>query len=90
MNLDQAEIIALQALAYLTANEKYRDALMAQTGTDADSLRQLASDSSMLGAILDFLMEDERRLLDCCQHQDWPPNLPSKARHALPGATAGM
>jgi hypothetical protein len=87
---DQAEIIALQALAFLAASDKYRSALMAQTGADGEGLKAMAQDTAQLGAILDFLLDDERRLIDCCQELEWPPELPHQARLALPGSTAGL
>lgn len=90
MTKDQAEIIALQALTFLAEDEKHRGAFLVQTGISPDELREQTSDSEFLGAVLDFLLSDDRRLIACCKQFDWPPELPGSARRELPGSTAGI
>jgi hypothetical protein len=90
MTKDQAEILALQALAYLAEIDKERSAFFEQTGIGHEEIRKSATDSAMLGSVLDFLLSDERRLLSCCQTLEWEPTLPARARAELPGATSGI
>ncbi|TNE56868.1 MAG: DUF3572 family protein [Alphaproteobacteria bacterium] len=90
MNQEQAQIIALQVLAYVAGEEAEREAFLAQSGLSPDELKASATDSQFLGAVMDFLLSDEARLLACCQSCEWPPELPARARLELPGATAGI
>ncbi|TNE37422.1 MAG: DUF3572 family protein [Alphaproteobacteria bacterium] len=90
MTEDQAQILALQALAYLAGDEAEREAFLTQSGLSPDEMKANATDSEFLGAVMDFLLGDENRLLACCENYDWPPELPARARMALPGATSGI
>lgn len=90
MTPDHAETIALEALHFLVSDERELAALNAQTGMGADELRQGATNPEVLGALLDFLLDSEKRVLAFCEAYDREPELPARARLALPGATAGI
>ncbi len=86
MHRDEAITLTLQALAHIAADEKSLRALQAQTGLDADGIRQATGHPELLGGILDFLLADERLLLSFCAHAGIAPETPARARLALPGA----
>jgi len=86
MHQDQAVAVALQALAFIAADEDALVAMMAQSGLSAADLRARASDPALLGGVLDFLLADEQRLLAFCEARSLDARLPARARQALPGA----
>lgn len=85
MKQDQAEVIALQAVGYLSENEYALNALMAQSGLGPDDFKNGLSSASFLAGLLDFLLQDEGTLLDFCQSLNMSPEEVVKARRALPG-----
>lgn len=84
-NPEQAETLALQALAYIASDEQAMNALMAQSGMTPDDLRQAATDPAGLGGILDFLLQWEDLLVAFCEETGLSPEEPARARQALPG-----
>ena len=82
MQLQQAETIALDALGFIVADEAIFSALQAQTGMGPEDLRQ--------GAMLDFILDNDQRTLAFCEACQLEPELPMRARIALPGATSGL
>lgn len=83
---DTAETIALQALTYILGSPEHLSRFIALTGYSSDDLRAAATSPEALGGVLDFVLSDERLLLDCadaCQLK--PEDLP-RARNTLPGA----
>ena len=85
MNSDRAEMLALQALGWIAAEEDFSGAFLGASGASSDELRQRASDPEFLGFVLDFLLSDEPALLAFCEATDTPPDAPMRARAALPG-----
>ena len=83
MNQDAAEIVGLQALAFIMGDEGLALRLLRLTGLTADELRQNAQDPGMLASILDFLLADEKSLLAFAESSDIPPEVPARARRAL-------
>lgn len=88
MTQDQAEVLALQALAHLVAEPELLGAFMAATGADPAALRAGARDPGFLGAVLDFLLQDDARVLAFASAAGVAPTLPALARAALPGGQA--
>jgi len=85
MQHEFAETIALEALAFLAADERHLGALLVQAGWTLPELRAQAGEPHVLAGILDFLLADERRLLAYCEASGHTPTLVAKARRALPG-----
>lgn len=90
MKQEQAETIALEALTLIAGDEDQLGALCAQTGTNINNLKTGASDPTFLGAVIDFLLEDDKRLINICQSLELQPEKMMSVRHALPGATSGI
>jgi hypothetical protein len=65
LTADGAEIVALEALAYVVANAALGPRLLALTGLDAETLRQRAGTRAVLAATLAFLAGHEADLVAC-------------------------
>jgi hypothetical protein len=88
MTRDQAEMLALQALGHLASDPDLLGAFMAATGADPAALRAGARDPAFLGAVLDFLLQEDARVLAFAAVAGIAPTLPAQARAALPGGQA--
>jgi len=77
----------LSALAHIAGDEKLLDRFIAISGADGASLRSGASDPVFLAGVLDFLMSDEAALVAFCDHAQFEPDAPARARAVLPGAS---
>jgi hypothetical protein len=73
MTPERAEIVALQALAWLAGDDDARDRLLAASGLDGDSIRANAGDPAFLGSILAFLLSQEELLLRFCAESSSDP-----------------
>jgi hypothetical protein len=86
MSQEEAEILAIRALGFVADDDNRLARLIALTGLSADDLRQRATDPDFLGALLDFLLEDERMLMDFVARTGIRPEAPYAARRRFPGA----
>ncbi len=85
MKADQAEMIAIQALGHIAAEEELLFAFVDLTGLSPDELRSRAGEPEILGGVLDFIMMDDTRLLEFCAAANLKPETPGIARRLLPG-----
>lgn len=85
MNRAAAEIIALQALAFLAGDPERLGVFLAATGLGPQDLRQGARDPALLAGVLDHLLGDETTLLEFCAVADVAAGAPARARALLPG-----
>ncbi|WP_395689626.1 DUF3572 domain-containing protein [Aestuariivirga sp.] len=83
---EQAEIIALQVLAFLAADTERLQRFLDLTGLDDGALRRGASNPELLAAILDHLLSDESLLLIFAEEQALSPDAVARVRRHLPGA----
>lgn len=88
MTLNQAEIVALQALAFLAADDRRIEAFCRVTGTDPADLRSLAGTRTGLAAVLDHLLRDEPMLLAFAGETGLRQTDPAAAHRALAGVHA--
>ncbi len=86
MNQELAEIVALQALAYIAGEENYLNWLMSETGSGQDQLENAAENKEFLAGILDFLLVHEEILINFCESIGIDYTVPASARQQLPGA----
>lgn len=82
---ESAEVIGLQALAWLGANDDLLPSFLGATGASEDDLRARAGDAEFLGAVLDFLMMDDAWVMAFCDQISMPYERIMQARAALPG-----
>ncbi len=86
MEREQAQVIALQALAWLVGNEELCPVFLGATGGSADDLREKASDAAFQAAVLEFITMDDAWVIAFCDSVDLKYDQPLRARYALPGA----
>jgi hypothetical protein len=77
-----------EALLWLTTRPDAIGALLGAAGLDPAEARRRADDPEFLGFVLDFLLSDERLLLDFAAEAGVAPETPMRARMALPGGRA--
>lgn len=88
MQQETAQILALQALAWLAADEALLPRFMDSSGTSAAELRARAADADFLAAVLDFLLQEDAWVIAFCDAHALPYTAPQTARAALPGGRA--
>lgn len=82
---ENAETIALQALAWLVGNEDLLPTFMGASGVGMDDLRERAADADFLGSVLDFVLMEDAWVTGFCDAQSLPYGAVRDARQALPG-----
>lgn len=87
MGLEQesAEVIGLQALAWLAGNDDLFPAFLATSGAAAETLASRAGDPAFLIAVLDFVMTEDAWLISFCDSVALPYAAVDRARQLLPG-----
>ncbi|MEZ7814072.1 MAG: hypothetical protein ACI9O0_001315 [Paracoccaceae bacterium] len=85
---EQAIILALQALTWITANEEVLPVFMATSGASGTDLAQGARNPAFLAAVLDFLLLDDQTVIGFCDSEALPYDAPMRARLALPGCAS--
>jgi hypothetical protein len=86
MNAERAEIIALQALAWLVGNEELCPVFLGASGSSAHDLRARATDPAFQASVLEFITMDDAWVVAFCDSAGLAYDLPLRARYALPGA----
>ena len=85
MQPEAAQVIALQALGWIAAEDEVFPLFLGATGASLGDLRARAADPDFLAAVLDFLLQDDRWVVAFCDAQGHPYAAPQSARAALPG-----
>lgn len=85
VSLDQAETVALQAVAFIAADDEALTGLLRMTGVTAEDFAAHLEDRMFLGGVLAFLLDNEARLLKFCAEQAVDPAVPAAARARLEG-----
>lgn len=82
---EAAQTLALNALAWVLNSDEILQSFLEATGVYPQDLAKLAQTPSFLGAVLDFLMEDDQRVIGFCESGPYPLTSVQAARAALPG-----
>lgn len=82
---ESAEILGLQVLGWLAANEDLLPVFQGSSGVSEDDIRQGAGNPEFLGAVLDFVTMDDAWVVQCCDHLGVAYDSLMQARQALPG-----
>lgn len=85
MSPEAALVLALQALGWIAGEDEILPTFLAATGASVADLKAHASDPDFLGAVLDFLLQDDRWVIAFCDSHGHPYTAPQSARMALPG-----
>lgn len=72
-------------MGWLVEQEDLVNAFLGASGLSPADLAQIAARPELMAAVLDFLLEDETRLLAFCADAGIAPTEPMSARLALPG-----
>ncbi len=85
MRQEFAEARALTLLAWLAANDELLPVFMGATGVGEDDLRNRAGEADFLASVVDFLLMDDRWVLEAAEDTDIPANDFAQIRAVLPG-----
>lgn len=83
---DTANALALDALAFLVADQDRLGRFLALTGATPDILRERLADPDFQASIFDYLLQDELLLIAFSQDADVTPDTIAEARVVLAGA----
>lgn len=86
---EQAEVLALRALAFVLADDRRAGRFRSLTGFDPSRLGAAPIDVSVHEGVLDFLLGDEPMLIEFCDWADIDPAAPAAALRTISG-TRGM
>jgi hypothetical protein len=82
---DQAELIAIQALGWLSAQDDLMMTFLGATGSGLDDVRERAGDPEFLASVMDFILMDDEWVRGFCDTQNLPYDAVQPVRMALPG-----
>lgn len=82
--IEDAQAVALQAVAFIAGDEELLPRFVALTGCGADDIRSRIADDAFLGGVLDFILSDEPTLLAFAEATGLSPETPMAARARLP------
>jgi hypothetical protein len=85
MKIEQAEMLAIQALSWLAADEDILSQFLTMTGAAPGDLRTRAAEPEFLGFVLDFIMRDDETILGFCHANNSAPDAVQQARATLGG-----
>lgn len=82
---DRADMIGLQAVAWLASNDELLPVFQGSTGASEDDFRRGLTDPEFQGSVLDFLLMDDAWVMAFCDAQSLDYEFPIQARAMLPG-----
>lgn len=83
----QAEVIAIQALGWLSDQDDLLMTFLGATGSGLDDVRERACDPEFLASVMDFLLMDDEWIKGFCDTQSLSYEAVQHIRMALPGGT---
>ena len=84
-NRDEAEAFAIHAVGYLAGQEDGLERFSSLTGIGIDEIRARIADGDFLGAVLDYVLFDDKLVSDVAAAADLLPEAVLQARRLLPG-----
>ena len=85
MTPEAAQVVAIQALAWLVGNDELLPVFMGSTGISAEDLKARVEDTSLLVSVMDFILMEDQRVLDFCEVAGFDPHKLQYVRYTLPG-----
>jgi hypothetical protein len=82
---ESAETLALRVLGFLAGQENLLSVFLEASGCGAADLAEAAQDPQFLSAVLDFLLMEDRWVLDFAGFEGISPEAVLRARALLPG-----
>ncbi|MDQ2704064.1 MAG: DUF3572 domain-containing protein [Pseudomonadota bacterium] len=86
---ENAEGLAITALAFVAADPELLPRFLAITGIEANSIRQAAREPGFLAGVLQFIAAHEPTLMRFSEESGIPPQQVSAALRALPFGDEG-
>ena len=80
---DSARSLAVSALAFIAADPDQLSRFLGITGLGSDNLRTAAADPAFLGSVLDYLVGDEKLLVEFAADAGLKPEAVARAHEAL-------
>ena len=68
------------------ADENLQQGFLATSGVAPEDFKVLLGNPDFLGGVLDFLLSNEKQLINFCEENEIDPAEPARARHVFPGA----
>jgi len=84
LTAEDAQAVALKAVAFLAADDDLLPRFVALSGCGLDDIRQRITDAAFLGGVIDFILADEPTLLAFVAAAELAPETPMAARNMLP------
>jgi len=82
---EAAETLALQAAAFIFADESLMNGFVGLTGADPRDVKENLADPGYLAGVLEYLLSREEELVQFCEAQDINPEAPKRAWVLLSG-----
>ena len=81
---EEAQAVALQAIAFIASDDELLSRFVALTGCGQDEIRDRIGQDTFLGGVLDFILADEPTLIAFAEATGLAPETPMAARARLP------
>jgi Protein of unknown function (DUF3572) len=82
---EQAEMLAVSALSYLSETPELMQRFLSLSGIEASNIRQAAAEPHFFAGILKFFLAHEPSLMELCAARNLDPQDVSQAVRQLPG-----
>lgn len=82
---ESAETVGAQALAWVAEDTDRLNGFLELSGLSPKELMSQAADPRVLGAVLDYVMTEDRMVMAFCDSVGLAYTVPQQARRALPG-----
>ena len=83
---EQAEAVALRALAFIAGDEDRFSRFLLATGTTPEDVRRRAAEPDFLSGVIDYLLSDDALLIAFAEDASLDPSTVAAVRYLLPGA----
>jgi len=82
-SVDSARSLAVSALTFIAADPDRLNRFLGLTGLGPENLRTAAADPAFLGSVLDYLVADEKLLVEFAADAGVKPETVARAHEAL-------
>ena len=82
-SVDSARSLAVSALTFIAADPDRLSRFLGLTGLGPENLRTAAADPAFLGSVLDYLVADEKLLVEFAADAGLKPEAVARAHEAL-------
>lgn len=86
-NMSHAEVVALDVLRFLACEPERFSRFLSLSGLSPQDISALAGQPDFLASVMDYLLSDEKLLLEFAESDSLKPQAIVNLRQKLPGAT---